>query len=119
MSEPKYTIYNNLGRPVAWSKLGVMWRSGGKERLGEYYDDKIIDGVKGLIAYIDGRAVISADGAIIGETKDGSITFDYNVTMDSVSLVLRGVVVGQCFPGDHCVAAAGLALLGSELALTQ
>ncbi len=94
-----------------------MWRYGSKERLGEFYDDKIFDGTKAQIAYMDRRSVFRVGGALLGEVKEGAITFDSNVTMGSISLFMEGIVVGQCFPGDYNVALVGLALLGRELAL--
>jgi len=78
MSETN-VIYDSEGNIVANIRLGVVWCSKSKEKLGEYTSEHIYDSNKKLVANIKNGCVVNNAGNILGKIKNKDIIINNNV----------------------------------------
>ena len=78
MSETN-VIYDLEGNIVANIRLGVVWCSKSKEKLGEYTNEHVYDNNKKIVANIKNDFVTNNAGKILGEIKNKEIIINNHV----------------------------------------
>jgi len=78
MSETN-VIYDSEGNIIANIRLGVVWCSKSKEKLGEYTNEHIYDSNNKIVANIKNGRVVNNAGNILGEIQNKEIIINNHV----------------------------------------